>query len=231
MTTDRLIDSLVHDLTPVTPVPLPSVRAFQWAGRAAIAGALAVTVFGVRDDLMTALAATALRAHLALLIVASLASAAAALVLATPGERIGLSVRIAPVAAAAAWLAWLSAELVAAAAADPLGAWTTSAGWACVLKTLAASAVPAGILAHMVARGEPFFVRSTMALTTLAATALGALVTELTCPIDQPLHLLLWHAAPAVAAPIAVGLTGASVLKFVRGWRGGRAGPRTGASD
>ena len=63
MTTDDVVSALVRDLRPVTPLPAPGVRAWQWGLVAAVSGGLAVAAFGLRPDITRAAATLNFRAH------------------------------------------------------------------------------------------------------------------------------------------------------------------------
>jgi hypothetical protein len=206
METNELIDGLVRELEPVSPLPLPRVRLRRWLMASAAVGAVAVAVLGRRGDLATALFTQKFQAHMAFLLLAAISSAAAALALAIPGESVGTWRRAAPTVAMGAWLAWLGGELMPLAAAG--GAAWPEAGWGCVAKSFAIGAAPGFVLAVMVGRGAPADVRATVTFAALAAAAVGALGVELTCPLDGPMHLLLWHAGPVMAVVLVAALFG-----------------------
>lgn len=206
METNELINGLVRNLEPVSPLPLPRVRLRRWLMASAMVGAVAVAVLGRRGDLAVTLFARPFQAHVVFLLLAAISSAAAALALAIPGESVGTWRRAAPVVAMGAWLAWLAGELMPLAAAGA-AAWP-AAGWGCVAKSFAIGATPGLILAAMVGRGAPTDVRATVTFAALAAAAVGALGVELTCPLDGPMHLLLWHAGPVMVVVLLAALFG-----------------------
>lgn len=213
MATNDVINALVRDLEPVSPLPLPRVRLRRWVMASVAVTAAAVAVLGRRGDLTTTLFAQPFQAHVTFLILAAVSSAAAALALAIPGEPVGAWRRAAPVIAIGAWLAWLAGELMPVAAAGA-AAWP-AAGWGCVAKAFAIGASPGLILAVMVGRGVAADVRATVTFAALAAAAVGALGVELTCPLDGPMHLLLWHAGPVMVVVLLAALFGrAAVAAF-----------------
>ncbi|MGE0863474.1 MAG: NrsF family protein [Vicinamibacterales bacterium] len=205
MGTDDVIDRLVRDLEPVTPLPVPAVRLWRWVAVSAAAGAATVTMLGRRGDLGALMFTSSLQAHVLLLILAAISSAGAALALAIPGETVRGWRRVAPALALGAWLAWLAGELMPLAAGGV--AWT-AAGWGCVAKAFVIGSTPGLILAIMLGRGAPGDVRATVTFAALAAAAVGALGVELTCPLDGPMHLLLWHAGPVMAVVMLAALFG-----------------------
>jgi hypothetical protein len=202
MATSDVIAELVRDLRPVRPLPVPRVRVAQWVAVAAARAAAVVVGLGVRPDLSTAAVTVAFQAHVVFLMAAAAGSAAAALSLAVPGERQPRWLRATPIAATLAWGGWLAAELMTHAAAGG-GVWPISPGWGCVAKAFAVAIVPGGALAAMVVRAAPLDWRAPVALAALAGTAVGALGVEVTCPLDNPMHLLLWHAAPVLVTVLA----------------------------
>jgi hypothetical protein len=172
----------------------------------AAVGAATVAVSGRRGDLATAAFAQPFQAHVAFLIVAAVSSAAAALALAIPGEPVRWWRRAAPAVALGAWLAWLAGELMPLAAAG--GAHWPEAGWGCVGKAFAIGITPGLLLAIMVGRSAPGDVRGTVTFAAMAAAAVGALGVELTCPLNGPMHLLLWHAGPVMVVVLLAALFG-----------------------
>ncbi len=223
MATNDLISNLVRDLRPVQPLPLPQVRLAQWGLVAVPATAIVMAAIGPRVDLPAAAATLSFQAHSALLLMAAATSAVAALALAVPGEQVGHWRRFAPVAAALAWGAWLSGELLVFAASGQ-EIWPIASGVGCVAKAFAFGVTPGVVLTIMLGRGAPGDARATMVFAGLAAAAVGALGVELTCPLTSPTHLLLWHAGPVVAAVMVAAAFGrtmfdrlTSVLSRTRG--------------
>lgn len=206
MATNDVIDRLVQQLEPVSPLALPTVRLSWWVAASAAAAALAVSALGRRGDLVAVVFAQPFQVHVVLLVLAAVSSAAAALALAIPGEPVRAWRRAAPPVALGAWLAWLGGELMLLAASGGT-AWP-AAGWGCVAKAFAIGAAPGLMLATMVGRGAPGDVRATVTFAALAAAAVGALGVELTCPLDGPMHLLVWHAGPVMTVVLVAALSG-----------------------
>lgn len=220
MATNDLIDSLVRDLEPVSPLPLPAIRLGRWGAASVALVAASVAVLGRRGDFGTAVFTQPFQAHVAFLVLAAVSSAAAALALAIPGEPVGRWRRAAPAVALGAWLAWLAGELMPLAAAGE-AAWP-AAGWGCVAKAFTIGATPGLILAVMVGRGAPGDVRATVTFAALAAAAVGALGVELTCPLDGPMHLLLWHAGPVMVVVLLAALFGRAAFAAFAARQAGR---------
>lgn len=220
MATNDVINALVRDLEPVSPLPLPRVRLRRWVMTSAALGAASVAVLGRRGDLATSVFAQPFQAHVAFLVLAAVTSAAAALALAIPGEPVGTWRRAAPAVALGAWLAWLAGELMPLAAAG--GAAWPEAGWGCVAKAFAIGATPGMLLAVMIGRGAPSDVRATVTFAALAAAAVGAIGVELTCPLDGPMHLLLWHAGPVMVVVLLAALFGRAAFTVFAARQAGR---------
>ena len=207
MTTDEVVSALVRDLKPVSPLPTPGVRAWHWGVTAAVAGSLVTTVFGLRPDLIRAAGTLNFQAHTVLLVLATILAGGAALVLAIPGERLSRARRLAPIAAAGGWVAWLLVELASAVDQSP-AAWTIDFGWGCVAKAMTIAAVPGAALLLMVGRGASVETRRAVTFAALASAGVGALGVEVTCPKTEAMHLLIWHAGPIVVLPLIAAVAG-----------------------
>ncbi len=211
MATNELIASLVQDLQPVQPLPLPRVRVARWSVVAAGGLAVIAAAIGLRVDLAVAAATASFQAHAALLMVAAVASAAAALTLAMPGEPFAGARRWTPWVAITTWGLWLAGELsVHVAGGQAL--WPIPPGMGCVAKAVAFGLAPGAVLIAMLGRGAPGDTRATMVFAGLAAAAVGAFGVELTCPLTSPAHILLWHAGPVVVAVLMALLFGRRLL-------------------
>lgn len=205
METRQVIQGLVADLQPVVPLAVPSVRLRRWISIALAAGAVVVGILGLRDDLAAALLSPPFLRHSMLLLAAAVASASAALTLAVPGERPPLWLRTAPVTAILTWAAWLAAELMTHAAAGN-DVWASSGGWGCVGKAFAVGLVPGVALAVMIGRAAPPRMQGAATFAAMAGAAVGAFGVEVTCPLNNPMHLLLWHAAPVATTVMVASL-------------------------
>ena len=206
MATKDVIDSLVQELEPVAPLDLSPVRLWRWLAASAVVAGTTVALLGRRGDLGAALFSQPFQAHALFLILAAISSAGAALALAIPGEPVHSWRRAAPAVALGAWLAWLAGELMPLAAAG--GALWPQTGWGCVAKAFAIGVTPGLLLAMMVRRGAPGDVRGAAIFAALAAGAVGALGVELTCPLNGPMHLLLWHAGPVMVVVLLAAFFG-----------------------
>ncbi len=214
MATDEMIANLVGDLRPVRPLPAPQARLVRWGLLAVATTAIVTAGLGPRANLLASLATLPFYAHSVLLLLVALSSAIAALAMAIPGEQVRPSQRWAPVAAGLAWAAWLGAELWVSAA-NGGGLSPGTAGIACVAKAVVFGVAPGMALTVMLGRGLPSDTRTTMVFAALAAAAVGALGVQLTCPVTNPSHLLVWHGGPVVVAALTAGVIGRTMLDTV----------------
>ncbi len=206
MQTEELIRSLAEDATPVRRLPPWLTRTVAWLAFAVACGVAVVVWMGARRDLVDVLLTPAFALETLLLALTTFTAAAGALILAVPGEERSAVVRWLPVTAAVAALLWVVGELVTVAAAGgAVGRFGPA--WACVLKTVWVGLVPGIVLFAMVGRAAPLRAAWVGMLALLATSAVGVLGTNVICPVDRPLHVLLWHVLPmAVLAAIGAGL-------------------------
>lgn len=221
MATNEVIAGLVRDLRPVRPLPLPGVRASAWAAAAAGIVAAVTALLGLRADLTAVASVPVFQLHVVLLLVAAIGSATAALASAVPGEPMSHWRRAAAPLAVFAWGVWLCAE-VWWFAADGGAWWPIAAGFGCAAKAAAIGAAPAWLLIAMTVKAAPPDARRTGCYTGLAAAAVGAIGVEMTCPLNNPMHLLLWHAGPAVMTAGIVAVAAMMVSRRFAGLKGCR---------
>lgn len=207
MQTDELIRDLAATAAPVRRLPRWTRRAAVWLGVALLSAATVVAAIGARRDLLDALATPAFAMGELMLLAVAVTAACAALILSVPGEERSSLVRWLPVTAALIVLLWGAGELVWAAAA---GGTTGRVGfaWHCIARTVAVGLVPGIVLLTMVKSAAPLRAAWAGLLALLATSAIGVFGTNMICPNDRPMHLLLWHVLPMTliaAAGIALG--------------------------
>ena len=199
MKTDDLILQLARSVEPVTPLPAPSIRLLRWMALAAVVAAAAVFAIGPRRDLAAALARPAFAASLVALLLATVSSAAAALVLSVPGAERSALQRALPIVAAAAWpAAWLTAMLTNA---TPVAARIFH--WACAIEIAVLGAASGWALFAMIRRAAPLRPAWTAGIASLAAITIASAATQVICPIDDPAHQLLGHVLVAAGVGCA----------------------------
>lgn len=193
--TDELIQELVSDAQPVQRLRPIAVRVAGWAALAAVSLGVVMMLMGVRRDLGDAFDKADFAFQAALLILTALSAAVGALVVSVPGAERTAWVRWAPIAAGVACVLWVAGELgLAAATGAPTGRLTFA--WHCVYKTASVAAVPGVALFLMVRQAAPLRAAWAGLLAVLATAAVGVLGANSICPIDRPLHMLVWHVAP-----------------------------------
>lgn len=215
MQTEELIRQLAADARPVKRLPPLALRLAGWVVLAAVSLGVAMAVMGVRRELGGALERTNFAVEAVLLILTALSGAVGALIVSVPGAERTTLVRWAPVVAAAAYLFWVGGEFVMAAMTGaPTG--RASFAWHCVSQTASVAAVPALALFVMVRKAAPL--RATWAglLAVLSTAAVGMLGSNVMCPNDRPVHLLLWHVAPLMLFAAVGAALGTWLLRWDR---------------
>lgn len=214
MQTDELIRRLAADAAPVRRLPRWTARAGVWLLVAALSAAIGVALLGVRRDLSDVLLTPAFALEEVLLLVVAATAAAGALIISVPGaERSGL-VRWLPVGAGAAILLWLAGELFLTATPESAG--RVGLAWHCVARTIVVGLVPGVVLLAMVKGAAPLRAAWAGLLALLATSAIGVLGTNLICPNDRPVHLLIWHVLPMTVIAAAGAALGRWLLDWTR---------------
>ena len=163
-------------------------------------------LMGARRDLSEAMQQSAFQFEAALLILTAMSAAVGALTVSIPGRERSALVRWLPILAGAVCILWVAGELVLASATGaPTGRLTFA--WRCVYKTASVAVVPGVALFVLVRQAAPLHAAWAGLLAILATAAVGVLGANVICPIDRPLHLLLWHVAPLMLfAALGAGL-------------------------
>ncbi len=195
--TADLVDSLASSLTPVRPIWAPGRRMAFWS-LAQLVFAVALVGGSTRPDLAPRLHSTAYLLELALLACATLLLARSALAAAIPGaERWRI--------AGLAFLAGTTAlALSGAAGFDTTQAIDSFAriGVPCAVHTILLSLLPAAWLMVAAYRGAPLHPARAGMVAGAAGFLLGFTMMRLMCPVDEGLHMMVWH-----ALPVALGTT------------------------
>jgi hypothetical protein len=218
--TEDLIRELANDAPPVRRLQPLAVRLLGWVGLAALSLAAVTMWMGARQDLREALQHSAFQFEAAMLILTAMSAAVGALIVSVPGRERTALVRWLPIAGAAICILWIGGELVfAAMTGAPTGRLTFA--WRCVYKTASVGLVPGIALFALVSRAAPLRAAWAGLLAILATAAVGVLGANVICPIDRPLHLLLWHVAPLMLfAALGAGL-GTWLIRWNRDLRVG----------
>ncbi len=199
---DLLVNRVIENFVPARRIWPVRVRLALWL--ALECGILLLIAFGVpRPDLAAALQTPWYLLQSGLFIFAGTVAGALALRTAIPAReatRDELSV-----VAFAAITAALAAALVPAHTEITVNAFFHS-GVRCLVCTGVFAALPWFALFWAVKRGAPFLTRMEGVLIGAAAFSFAFVATRLGCPIDDSLHILVWHIMPGVAG------TGLSML-------------------
>jgi hypothetical protein len=204
--TEDLIHELAKDAPPVRRLQPLSVRLFGWVALAALSLGVVTMWMGARRDLAEALQHSAFQFEAAMLILTAMSAAVGALTVSIPGRERSALIRWLPIVGGAICILWVGSELVfASMTGAPTGRLTFA--WRCVYKTASVALVPGIALFALVRRAAPLRAAWAGLLAILATASVGVLGANVICPIDRPLHLLLWHVAPLMLfAAIGAGL-------------------------
>lgn len=210
METDRLIEALAAEGTPVHRLPSPSRRLLSWLAVAVPAAALIVMMMGLRPDIAVRLAEPRFLTQEAAAIATALTAAIAAFYAGIPGTpRWRLFLPLLPFALWSAslgqqcWQEWLSS--------GPSGM-EFRLDAECIPGIAMVGLVPALMILAMIRRGAPLQPRLTVALGILAAAALGDAALRLFHPIDAGLMVLVWQLGTVASLSLVSGVMGRRLM-------------------
>lgn len=211
MRTDNLIAALAQDDTPVRPI---APRLIALAGPALLASAaVALTMLGIRADLLAALLTPAVAMKWLLPLAVGLAAASAALRLSRPLGRPPVAEAVVAVTGAVA-LVWLAG---AALAAEPGTLWPQMKGQTrltCLGTITAVSALPLAIGLAILREGASPAPARSGAMLGLAVGGLAATLYALHCDEDAPLFFLTWYGLGIAIVGAAGALAGRHLLRW-----------------
>lgn len=204
---DGLIAELAADLQPVRRISRLRTVALGVLLGAGLGGVLVLVISGFRPGLLELAADPQFLAVFAGLCLMAFGGLAAALGSSVPGrERLGRSGEAALglgliLAAGTGFLLYAGSR--AMPPLEPGWGWI---GMRCLLKAGALAVVPVALLARFVARAAPFRPLACLAASAGGALAFGAVAVHLSCPNDEALHVLLFHAlAPLLGGAVLFG--------------------------
>ena len=218
MRTDDLIVELVRRASPVTPLASPAVRCVRWAGAMVAQCAAGVLMLGPRADLAHALTEPAYAARLVTTLLTAALASLAAFALSVPNADRSPLQKIAPYAAFASWVLLLTVLLISGG--QPIARLLAfPVNWPCGYKILGFSLIPGVALFVLLGRAAPLQITQDAALAALAATTVGAVATQLICPVDDPAHQLVGHVLPVVVlAVISLGAGYRTLERTIKGF-------------
>jgi hypothetical protein len=213
--TDRLIDRLVAEASPVRRLVDPRRRAAVWTALALVCIAFGVIHYGVRRDIDGAMSFVPFLLRVPLIAATMWLSVVTALRLAIPGADQRAWTRWWPLLLLGVLVAVSAAELTLAGIAGEVG--SPLRAWACVRKLTLVGALPALGAIVLIRRAAPIDPVWTALLGLIAAGAAGALTSELACPVRAPMHVMLWHVLP-IAVYAALGTAAVWLVVRLRRW-------------
>jgi hypothetical protein len=205
-----LIAQLVAEAHPVRRLWSPGRRLSIWLAVAALSAG-GVLALGVRDDLDVRLHEPLFVLELATLGLAGVLLAAQALRHAVPGmgsERLAGLIGLGAIGGALV----LREPVQVALSVDAF----VQLGAPCAGTALGLAAGPWAARVIALRRGAPLSAARAGALAGGAAAVLAFLVLRLRCPVDELLHVLVWHALPVVVAGVGCTAIGSW---WLRRWR------------
>lgn len=208
--TDRLIESMVRSLVPVRRIPPLRVALAGALAAGVVSAALWIGLYGARPDLFGP--APSWSANLVGIGLMAVGGLVAAIASSVPGRhavtRIGLALAAVGLAVCAGIGGWV-------ARGGPAGhPW-----WHGVLSCTGVAtllAIPVAVLALLwIAWTAPRWPVASAALAAVGSVALGASAIHVTCPIEDPLHALLWHALSPFSGGVLLWLALVSLRRLV----------------
>jgi hypothetical protein len=205
-----LVSRLLSEFTPKRPLWPVGTRLGVWA--ALETGVLVWAMSHTTNDFVAKLTHPAYIIEVASFATAAIISATLALKSAIPGRR--LSVSEAMMATA---LVFTGTVIVAIArptdTSNPLGDFVRI-GLRCARETVILGALPWMALWWLVRRGASMSGWLSGLLVGGGALFFSFAVMRIACPIDEPLHLLIWHLLPAVMVIVLSAIAGSVWLRF-----------------
>lgn len=204
MKSNELIHSLTTNLKPVKTIKygLKEHSIVLLAGVFSVLAGIAIT--GIRVDIQNvALTASFITQTITLLLLAIL-STIAAMQMSIPSLKKSVSLKI----VAAALIFWAVTILyLLINSKSPFAGW----GFSCAQEIVINSIIPAATIFFITRKSATLDRSSVGWLALTAGASFGALATQLSCSMNDPLHLIVWHTLPV----FIVGLFGMAIGKFI----------------
>ena len=217
MNTERLIETLAHQVTPAPPLASPWARSMVWLLAALVYfGVLLLTMTPIPEIGATARDGLFWFQQLAAVSTAATA-AAAAFALTVPGYS-RASLRLA-IIVALLWVVSVSVRAIQEWARTDINL-VAPGELACVVLIAFGGSVPTFAMTHLLRSGAPLAPRLTTGLAMLAASSLASIVACVTHPHPSDAVTLAWHGAAILVLVAIASAAGPVVLT----WKMRRAG-------
>ncbi len=214
MTTKKTIDALTSDLQPSPKLAGPACRAARWIAIAVTFLVVSSLVEGWRGDWMARMVTIPFLAEILFTLLAGATAALAVFYLSVPDSRPRrwlVALAVAPFLIWLGLMAIFSFYLPDMLPTKILHEFTHHfEAW----KLLAYGLLPGLLIFVMLKRAAPLHPGLTGLLAVVAITSLSAIACRLTCPVDDPLHVLVWHTLPVFLSGLLGVLLGKLFLKF-----------------
>jgi hypothetical protein len=205
-----LVSRLAGEITPRRPLWPVSARLTLWM--LIEVGILAWVISHTTDNFVARLTHPAYSIEIVLFATAAIICAALALKSAIPGRILSAKeVTMAASLAMAGTVVFIMAQPIATS--DPLGDFARN-GWRCAVDTVLFGTLPWLGLWWLVKRGASMSGWLSGLLAGAGALLFSFAVMRMVCPIDEPLHLLIWHLLPALTVIGLSALAGIKLLRF-----------------
>lgn len=204
MQTDRLVDALVDDLTPVQPLAPNWLRLAAWLGISLPAIALAVFVMGLRADLAERLAETSFLLQQTAMLATALTGAWAALSAGIPGT--GRWRQLLPLLPLSFWFALLAGQALAEWPAQGALSAALNLDPQCIPGIALTGLIPCAAMLAMIRAGSRFNRGTAVFWGTLASAALANAGLRLFHPVDAALMVIVWQFGTVLAFTAAATL-------------------------
>ena len=223
MKSEELVQSLVGDLRPVRRLWGVDRRTLLWEGLAFLCVGLGTYALGPRVDLSSKLRQPSYLLENGSLLLLFALSARSAFRLSIPGLAQNERSRFWPVLGLILWGALVGIRAVQGAHAAISGAAFVFTGIPCIVRMGCLGLVPGVAVFFMVRRGAALHSGWAGLWALVAASAPAMVGTQLLCPKDDPLHVLVWH----LASVLLTGLIGAALgRRYLSGYPTGSPGRR-----
>lgn len=214
MKTDDLINQLSRDLKPVRPVLTPGKFVVFFSALSALVVLVGVSIFHTREDLVSRIAAPSYLGDLLCPFLFTLCAIVLIARLSVPGRGRGAFFSLALASSVIVYFAIEIGRSFLLNRSD-FSAGLDVAGAKCYLMVLLLAAFPVAALVISLLRRAPTRPLTVGLLIALAGIGCGEIAIALHCPIDNAVHISLWHIVLPVLTAAA---TGTFVLSRLIRW-------------